>query len=174
MQFQKEKYQYISNLRETKQLLETQICEWIQKYVIISPIEGVITLTKYWSENHVINTGERIATIVPKYKTQIIGTSYVPTTGFGKVEIGQNVNIKLSSFPYMEFGMLKGTIKTISKVPEKEGYAVLITLNKEMTTTYRENIKFIQEMDGTADIITKDRRVITRFIAPLRSLIDNN
>jgi hypothetical protein len=42
-----------------------------------------------------------------------------------------------------------------------------------MTSSYRENLKFIQQMDGTAEIITKEMRLITRLINPLRAFFDN-
>jgi hypothetical protein len=42
-----------------------------------------------------------------------------------------------------------------------------------MTSTYSEKIRFIHEMDGTADIITKDTRLINRFLSPFRSAIKN-
>ena len=43
-----------------------------------------------------------------------------------------------------------------------------------MTTTYREQLRFIQEMDGVADIITKDTRAIYRVIQPLRYFVERN
>jgi hypothetical protein len=42
-----------------------------------------------------------------------------------------------------------------------------------MTSTYSEKIRFIHEMDGTADIVTKDIRLINRFINPIRTILKN-
>lgn len=73
----------------------------------------------------------------------------------------------------MEYGMLKGRILTVSLVPEEKGYVAEIELEKGMTASYKENLKFIQQMDGTAEIVTKELRLIHRFINPLRALLDN-
>lgn len=73
----------------------------------------------------------------------------------------------------MQFGMLKGHIRTISLVPDAKGYVAEIELEKGMTSSYKANLKFIQQMDGTAEIVTKDLRLIYRFINPLRALFDH-
>lgn len=55
----------------------------------------------------------------------------VSSSGFGKVQRGQEVNVKLNGFPYMEFGILKGLVKSISQVPEKHRmeYVIRLTWN---------------------------------------------
>ncbi|MCC7575964.1 MAG: hypothetical protein KK926_03890, partial [Methanomethylovorans sp.] len=68
--------------------------------------------------------------------------------------------------------VLKGRIYLVSQVPGEEGFIADIELTEGMTSTYREKIRFIHEMDGTADIITGNSRLIYRFIKPIRSLID--
>lgn len=173
IQFQKETHTFIANLHESKQILENQINTWIEKYMLRSPINGTVAFTKFWSENQVINAGERLASIVPEGESKIIGTIQVPSSGFGKIRTGQKVNIKLNGFPYMEYGMLRAEVESVSLVPEEQSYIVAVNLNKGMQSSYREQLKFIQGMDGTADIITKDRRLISRFISPLRAFFDN-
>jgi multidrug resistance efflux pump len=149
--------------------LQSQIDEWFENYVITSPIEGKITLTNYWSENQVVNSGERLATIVPVEETIIIARAYIPATSLGKVIEGQRVNVKLSGFPHLEYGVLHGIVNNISMIPEEEGYVAAIKLDEGMQSSYNETLRFIQQMDGTADIITEDTRLIYRFINPLRS-----
>jgi len=173
MQYEKELAQFRLDLDESKQNLENLVNQWEQKYLVISPVDGKITYTTIWSENQEVKSGELIGTVIPLGELTIIAKAIIPTTGFGKVEIGQRVNIKLAGFPYMQFGMLKGRIRSISLVPDTKGYVAEIELLKGMTSSYKENLKFIQQMDGTAEIVTKDLRLIYRFINPLRALLDN-
>ena len=172
MQYEKELAQFRLDLDESKQNLDNLVHQWEEKFIVSSPINGKITYTSVWSVNQEVKAGELIATIIPEGAMTIIAKAIVPTAGFGKVEIGQKVNIKLAGFPYMQFGMLKGRIRSISLVPEEKGYVAEIEMTQGMTTSYRENLKFIQQMDGTAEIITKDLRLIYRFINPLRALLD--
>lgn len=40
-------------------------------------------------------------------------------------------------------------------------------------TTYGRELRLIQKMDGTAEIITKDRRLIMRFLDPIVALFSS-
>jgi hypothetical protein len=73
----------------------------------------------------------------------------------------------------MEHGTLTGVVNSISLVPEKEGYIVEINVNDGMVSSYSEQLKLVQEMDGTAEIITKEMRMIYRFINPLKTILNN-
>jgi multidrug resistance efflux pump len=172
MQHEKELSQFRLDLDESKQNLNNLVHQWEERYLIKSPIKGIMTYTTVWSENQEVKTGDLIGTVIPQGAFTIIAKAVIPKNGFGKVEVGQRVNIKLAGFPYMEFGMLKGQIRSISLVPGEKGYVADIDLAYGMTSSYKENLKFIQQMDGTAEIITKDLRLIYRFINPLRALFD--
>lgn len=173
MQHERELSEFRLALDESKQNLENAIHQWEERFLVASPVEGKLTFTSIWSVNQEVKTGELIATIIPVKESAIIAKAVIPPSGFGKVEVGQRVNLKLNGFPYMEFGMLKGKIKSISLVPDAKGYVAEIELSDGMTSSYRENLRFIQQMDGTAEIITKEMRLITRLINPLRAFFDN-
>lgn len=172
IQYEEELYTYQQQLDETYRLLYEQYNQWKDKYILESNVDGVITLSNFWSNNQTVNTGERVATVVPFKQTRIIGRATIDMIGIGKVKKGQMVNIKLNSFPYMEFGFLKGVVNNISLVPEKgKGYLAEIELHHGMQSSYSKEIKFIQEIEGVAEIITKDRRLLDRLINPLKSKI---
>ena len=173
MQHERELSEYRLALDESKQNLENAVHQWEERYLVTSPINGKLTFTSIWSVNQEVKVGDLIATIIPKEASAIIAKAVIPPSGFGKVEVGQRVNIKLNGFPYKEFGMLKGTIRSISLVPAANGYVAEIELAGGMTSSYRANLKFIQQMDGTAEIVTKEMRLITRLINPLKALFDN-
>ena len=102
----------------------------------------------------------------------------VPSIGFGKVSVGQEVKIQLNGFPYLEYGVLWGRVSGISRVPEKgiDGniyYMVEVDLPNEIISTYGIEFPLIQEMDGMAQIITEDTRLIEYFFEPIKSLIMN-
>lgn len=156
--------EYLRLAHDGKEQLENKISLWSEDYLLVSPIKGKVTFTNFWSSNQVITSGQRLATIIPLEETFIVGRAYVPSSGLGKVEVGQLVNIKLAGFPFMRYGLLKGTIKSISLVPEEKGYVAEITLPNGMISNYSETLKFVHEMDGIAEIVTKDRRLISRLL----------
>ncbi|MDR3287369.1 MAG: HlyD family secretion protein, partial [Prevotellaceae bacterium] len=165
--------EYERQLNQHRQQLITQIEQWKYQYLIETPIDGKITFINYWSNNQRVQTGERLASVIPSDSMQIIGRLYIPSAGFGKVEKGQTVNVRLNGYPYMEFGMLKGYIKNISAVPDAEkGYIAEVVFPDGLFTTYKKKLNLIQQMDGKGEIITKDMRLIEQFIQPVRALFD--
>jgi hypothetical protein len=105
----------------------------------------------------------------------------VPSAGFGKIKQGQRVNVKLNGFPYMEYGVLKGEISSISAVPEQiqtqsgksVAYKVEVTFAQGLESAYGKTLPLIQRMDGTGEIVTEDMRLIEQFIQPIISLFKN-
>lgn len=168
-------------INASRQQLSAQIAQWKQQYIVEAPTAGHVTLVSYWSKNQHVKVGDKLASIIPEAQTEIVGRMQVPTAGFGKVKTGQAVNVKLNGYPYMEFGVLKGTIRTISAVPEQvqtpqgatAAYIAEVVFPVGMQTSYKKELPLIQQMDGTGEIITEDLRLIERFIQPIISLFKN-
>lgn len=173
-QYEKELITHRTTIDETYNSLREQLKQWKEKYIVESPIAGNVTFTRLWQENQLIKEGESIVTIVPEQISKIFGYSFINTNTIGKVKKGQPVNIKLNGFPYMEYGILKGSVINISLVPEEsKGYIVEIELASGMLSSYNKEVEFIQEMGGTAEFITSRRRLLTHIVAPLKSLLKN-
>ena len=171
IQYEKEMNQYRSDLDESLQMLKVAVGQWKERYLIESPINGQITFTSYWNKNQVIKAGDILATVIPEELSRIIVRADVPTSGLGRVKVGQEVNIKLSGFPYLEFGVLKGRIRSLSLVPANDVYIAEIDLVNGMRSTYKTELNFVSEMTGVGDIVTDNSRLIIRMIKPLRSIM---
>ena len=170
----RETRQYESNISDNIRTLKNMFSNWRDRYLLSSPVRGKITLTRFWSENHVVSAGDRLATVVPVDSSVVICRAVVSSSGIGKIESGQKVHIKLSGYPYMQHGMLTGYVQSVSLVPEQDGYIIEIRLEKGMLSSYSEHLKLVQEMDGTAEIITREMRMIYRFINPLKTIVNTN
>jgi multidrug resistance efflux pump len=166
--------QLLALLEEKYGNLTNQLAGWEQAFILKTPISGHITFTDFWSANQYVSTGEAVFTVVPAEEQNIIGRARIPIAGAGKVNTGQRVKIKLDNYPHMEFGIVEGKVTNISKVPvnTEEGafYTLEIALVDTLKTNYGNELPFNQEMQGTAEIVTKDRRFIQRLIDPLVSV----
>jgi HlyD family secretion protein len=157
--------------QESFENLAAQISLWKQKYLLEAPIDGVVSFTTYWSKNQNVREGDRVMTIIPSNEGKIIGKIDLPIQGAGKVAINQRVNIKIDNFPYLQYGMIKGVVRNISLVPDNQEYTVEVDLPEGLTTYYKIEIPFKQEMQGTAEILTDERRLLERIISPIRAII---
>jgi len=164
--------------------LKTEIQAWELSYVLQSPVDGKITFNGFWTVNQNVNAGEEVFTVIPDYKGMadqvrhdrvIIGKALLPIARSGKVKVGQKVNIRLENFPDNEFGILRGIVKNISLVPSQNGqtayYTVEISLPEGLTTTYKKELPYLQNMQGQADIVTEDISLLERFILPIKKVI---
>ena len=166
-----EREQIQTDVREAFEKLIAQIDIWGQKYLLQAPIDGVVSFTRYYSETQNVQTGDNVMTIIPANQGEIIGKINLPLEGSGKVEIGQTVNIQFINFPHLEYGMVRGKIRTISQVPEDQVYVLEVKLPDGLVTYYDIEIPFKQEMLGRGEIITDDRVLLERIFSPIRSLI---
>ena len=164
----------LATLKEKYDNLSNQLIAWEQDYVLKTPIAGQVTFNNFWSVNQFVSNGNVVFTVVPDKDQEIIGKANVPVAGAGKVEVGQRVNIKLDNFPYLEFGILEGEVSNLSMVPvsSEQGsfYTAEIKLKNNLTTNTNKRLPFNQEMQGYAEIVTKDRRLIERLVEPLVSV----
>jgi len=144
--------------------LKSAIKEWELKYLFRSNVEGKVSFMKVWNKNQSINSGDFVFTIIPKNHSSYVCKVQAPILNSGKIKLGQDVNIKLSSYPDNEYGVLKGKVQEISLMSNNEGmYLLDVTLPKKLITTYSKEIEFKQEMQGSAEIITEDLRLIERL-----------
>ncbi len=172
MQLELETNTYLNQINENKSRLEALIEQWQQNYLLVSPIDGQLSFVKYWSSNQNVIASEKLATIVSKNRNKVIGRMHVPSHGFGKVKIGQTVNVKLDGYPYTEYGILKGKVDRISAVPDIDGYIVEISYPNGLISTYKKNLNLIHQMSGVGEIITRDERLIFKFFNPIRAFFD--
>ncbi len=164
-----------SVLNETFLNLKAQINIWRNDYLLISPVEGTVTFTKFWSENQSVMKDEPVLSIVPFETGDIVGRINLKMQRSGKVLTGQKVNIKLSGYPYLEYGMVRGIVETKSLVPAGDAYIIEVGLPSGLTTLYGRKLDFTQNMQGNAEIITDDDlRLLQRVINPFRYLASKN
>lgn len=168
---------YTRRISQARTLLISQIVQWRDQYAIIAPYDGVVSLQNVWTRGQHVSVGDLVASVSPIGEAWVQGRIKVPSIGFGKVEVGQEVLIKLNGFPFTEYGILKGRVDFISKVPERTAdgllYTVVVSLPSGLESSYHRIFPFVQNMDGLAEIVIEDMRLIDYFSRPIKSLFVN-
>ncbi len=114
---------------------------------------------------------QKLISLVPKNAPLIIKAS-VSNQDIGFIKPGLPVLVKVDTFEFQKYGMIKGVVKKISKdsiETQKQGalYDVFITpLNHTLRVEGKET-NIATGMSLTAEIKIKKRRIIEFFIFPM-------
>lgn len=147
----------------------SEIQRWEDRYVLRAPISGQVSWSEYWSSHQHVRAGDDVFTVVPGDAQSIVGRLALPMLNSGKAGVGQAVYIKLHGYPYREYGILSGTIAHIASAPKGQHYDIWVELPKGLTTSFGKPLPFIQEMQGQAEIVTEDLRLLQRIYYQLLS-----
>ncbi len=163
---------YKQQLNKAYQDLNNEILLWEQEFLIKSPILGKVTIFDVWNKYQNVNIGETLFTVVPNDLEEIIGRVTLPVRNSGKVKVGQKVIIKLINYPFEEWGSLEGEIQNISEVPKKgeEAFYTLYVKLNNLNTSYKKEIEFKQEMQGTVDIVVEKLTILQRIFYQLNKV----
>lgn len=154
--------------------------EQLEKQVqtIKSPIDGYVNKLEIHTIGGVVTPAQEIMTIVPK-DAKLKIKAKVMNQDIGFVENGMNVSIKIDTFNFQKYGIIKGKViivGTNSVLDEKLGQIYEIFINPINTTLMVEgkeqSIKV--GMDATCEINIGKRRIIEFFIYPLIKYLDES
>lgn len=115
--------------------------------------------------------------IIPK-RNKVHGEVAIASDGAGKVRSGQKVNVKLSDFPYDEYGMLVARVIGVSKLTAQKKtsdgnligvYLVQVDFPDGLTTNFGKKLSLNFESKGSAEILTRPRRLIERLFDNLKA-----
>ena len=161
--------------RDTHEL--QQIENNLGKTIITATEDGIISSLNLRNPGQTVSSGEDIARIVPENAPLKIKAEVSPEN-ISSLEVGQNVQMRVSACPYTDYGTLKGVVSQISKDtinPQSNGnlgqqenpnsnfYQVTIEPNSLFLDSGRNQCAIKLGMEGRADIITKEETVL-RFV----------
>ncbi len=168
--FQDQENKYHSEMMQAFNNLKSYVSNWQLTYVMRSPIHGIVTFTRFWSENQNVSEADKVFTIVPEDMGDLVGKVQLPIRRSGKVKPGLNVNVKFDNYPYMEYGLVRGRVKNVSLVPDDNFYMVEVMFPNGLVTNYNEKLELQNNLKGQAEIIADDLKLIQRIFNPLKAL----
>lgn len=165
-------YNYEQELKLSTESLKNAIRNWELSYLLVSPIDGELTMFDIRNKYQNVKVGEVVFTVVPQETDSLIGLVTLPIKNSGKVKKGQKLIVKLDNYPFQEWGSLGGEIVDISAVPKKgeASYSIAVRLDS-LVTSYDKQLQFKQEMEGNAEIITEELSVLQRVFYQLNKAL---
>lgn len=167
------KLEITNTLNDAFNQLLAQMRNWEKLYAIVVPQRCSVEFVNIIPEGDFVSVGEPIFNVIYQ-RSHYYGITMLPSEGAGNVKNGDSVFIKLSPFPYQDYGVLKGTIKNISKNMIENKYLAYIDLPQGLLSDTKEHLNFAETMYGEAQIITGSRKLIFRILNLLRGLASQN
>jgi adhesin transport system membrane fusion protein len=154
--------------RERSRLLKAT--EQRARAVIASPIDGVIQNLAYHTIGGVVGPGDPIMQIVPSRERLLIEARLDPRD-IGHFEVGQRAVAKISTYDFVRYGGLEGTVINIAADADTDDrgrhYFRVVVETGDSTLGDDGNLPIIPGMIATVDIHTGEKRVIDYLIQPV-------
>jgi HlyD family secretion protein len=151
---------------QSLQTLKSLVDEWKRNYIVSASEKGKVVFTIPLQENQHIINGKILGYINPNGSYYFVEMN-LPQKNFGKVFIGQKVQLRFDAYPHNEFGYIKGKITYISNVSSDTGFVAKVELTEGLVTSQKTIIQYNNGLNADALIIIKDLTILDRLIFSL-------
>jgi multidrug resistance efflux pump len=156
----------------SKMITETDA--WLNLYVLGAPVNGIVSYAGIVQENQTVNSNQELFIINPA-NTNFFGEVYIPQDNMGKIKKGQQALVKMRSFPFEQYGLIRGSVDYISDVAFKDSvFIAKISFNKFENKDPEHKIILKNGMQADVEIITEKSSVLRRFTRNITKMLDNN
>lgn len=160
-----------SQLKQTEQNLKYQ--------EVRSPVDGTVFDLQATGPGFVATTAEPVLKVVPKDALKV--ELFVPNKDIGFIKVGLPVDVRIDSFPFSEFGDLKGEVESIGSdaLPPTQArpfYSFPVTVRLDNTDGLKANGRDLRLQSGmsvSANIKIRQRSVMSIFVDGFTEKVDS-
>jgi hemolysin D len=158
--------------------------------VLTAPVDGVVQQLAVHTIGGVVTPAQPLAVVVP-FDSRLEIEAMVSNRDIGFVSVGQEAQIKVDTFTFTRYGLLKGRVLSVSgdaitrnkpaegdaangapaATSEPRGqelvYAARISLDRTEMQVDDKLVKLAPGMAVTAEIVTGRRRIISYLLSPI-------
>lgn len=170
-QLEREVAEVEAKIAETQTSLKAAQAALDQLY-LYAPVGGVVSSLHVNNVGEVAQPSQTIAEIAPEGAPLVLSAT-LPDREAGFVEEGMTVHLKFDAFPYQEYGIITGKVVSISpdaEVDEQLGTVYQVEVALELDANERHRIQFKAGQTASAEIVTRQRRVIDVLLDPIKKL----
>lgn len=167
---QEERSKFVQSLNNM--ITETE--SWINKYILVAPVAGKVSYAGIVQENQTITGGQELFLVNPE-NTDFFGEVAIPQYNMGKVKPGQRTLVKMLSFPFEQYGLIRGKVNYISDVAFKDSiFIAKVSLEHFENKDTEHKIILKNGMQANAEIITEESSLLRRFVRNITKMLNSN
>jgi hemolysin D len=143
--------------------------------LIVAPVDGVITDVTSTQPGDKIQANAPLGGIAPKNARPILKLE-IAEHDRAFLREGLPVQLKFNAFPYQRYGLIRGTLQTISPATKPSAatkqpvYEGRVTLEQEAYKVGETSYPLRYGMTATAEIVVRERRIIDLALDPFRNI----
>lgn len=146
------------------------------RVVLTAPADAIVLEVAKFSPGSIVKEAEPFFTLVPISDT-LEADVQIDSMDIGYIKMGSQALVKIDAFPFQKHGLLKGTLRTISKDAFRRDanvsagleayYAGRISLGASTLQDLPPNAVLLPGMTLTAEILVGKRSVLSYLLWPL-------
>lgn len=148
----------------------SEAATWKRQHVLSAPIAGKIVYGGFLQENLYVKAGDELFYVNPNLD-EYYGEAFIPQVNSSKIKVGQQVLLKVRSYPYQEYGYLQGKVSFISDIPIRD--TVFFSKISIHRTAQDSLIGLKPGIMADADIITENVSIMKRIWMNLTKSLSN-
>ncbi|WP_299734240.1 HlyD family type I secretion periplasmic adaptor subunit [uncultured Endozoicomonas sp.] len=138
---------------------------------ITSPIDGTVQQLQVHTIGGVVQPAQALMQIVPA-EAKMEVEAWILNKDIGFVHEGQSAEVKIDTFNFTKYGLIDGTLITVSNdaVPDEQlglRYLANVQIEKEWMQVESRKVNLAPGMSVAVEIKTGQRRLIEYFLSPL-------
>ena len=148
----------------------------LRRTTLISPVRGVVKNIRANTVGGVVAPGASLMELLP-LGPRVLMEARVQATDIGFVKVGQPVKIKLTAYEYTQYGVMQGTVLSISpdaasdperaSSPEGTWYRAIVRADGSTLQHGDKALEVLPGMTGSVEIRTGQRSVLGFLLRPM-------
>ena len=148
----------------------------LRRTTLISPVRGVVKNIRANTVGGVVAPGASMMELLP-LGPRVLMEARVQATDIGFVKVGQPVKIKLTAYEYTQYGVMQGTVLSISpdaasdperaSSPEGTWYRAIVRADGSTLQHGDKALEVLPGMTGSVEIRTGQRSVLGFLLRPM-------
>jgi multidrug efflux pump subunit AcrA (membrane-fusion protein) len=152
----------------------TESDNWVMQHILTAPVAGTVSFAGIVQQNQNVQSGQEVFVINPG-NTDFFGEVQIPQYNMGKIYKGAGTLVKMRSYPYEQYGMIRGKLTYISDVAYRDSvFIAKVSFDQFENKDASRKIVLKNGMLADAEIITEESSLLQRFFRNIIKMMDNH
>lgn len=144
---------------------------WILQYTLRAPIAGRLSFAGIVQQNQNVTASQEVFIVNPG-NTNFFGEVQIPQYNMGKIRKGERTLVKLRSYPYERYGMIRGRLTYVSDVAYRDSiFIAKVSFEHFENKDPNRKIVLKNGMQADAEIVTEESSLLQRFFRNITKMM---